>query len=107
LIPRQLAERDRSAESEPPSASRPELRNIAPARDDYWLVGAALRRHQAANGLSEAQLAHSLGITVERLRWLQMRTRPDPNSPNFAPEVERLAATFDCDPGALIGILGP
>jgi hypothetical protein len=78
---------------------------MAPARDDHWLVGAALRRHQAANGLSEAQLARMLGIAVERLRWLRMRTRPNPNSPTFAAEVQRLADAFGCDPDTLRDIL--
>jgi hypothetical protein len=90
---------------EPAPGPRLTLRAVAPARDDHWLIGAILRRHQEANGLSDTQLAQHLGTTVERLRWLQMRTRPNPESPTFSADVERLAASFGCHPDTLIGIL--
>ena len=66
--------------------------------------GAALRRHQEANELDEGQLARHLDITVERLGWLRMRTRPNPDSPTFPAEVHRLALSFGCHPETLLVI---
>ena len=105
VLPHQLAERERAAHVDSHPGSRLTLRSVAPARDDHWLIGAALRRHQDANGLSEVQVAQHLDITVERLRWLQMRTRPNPESPTFPADVERLASSFGCDPEKLLGLL--
>ena len=105
VIPRQLEERRDAAPDWTAAGPRASLREAAPAQDDRWLIGAALRAYQDAHGLSEAQLAHQLGLTPERLRWLQMRTRPNPASPSFEDDVYQLAASFGCRPDALLDVL--
>ena len=76
------------------------------APDDRWLIGPALHRYRQDRGLSEEQTAQRLGIAVDRLRWLGMRTRPRPSSPTLAHEIHRLARATGCNEEALAEMLG-
>ncbi len=105
LLPQQLAGHPLTPSfADEAPAGRP-LSAVAPARDDAWLIGSAFRAYQQRHGLAEAQLAAHLRMSVEQLRWLQMRTRPNPASPTYAADVARLAGSFQCDAGALMEIL--
>ena len=110
MLPRQLMDREPITiePPAPPSAGglRASLLASAPATDDRWLMGRALREYQETHGLGEQQLAEHLGLAVERLRWLQMRTRPNPQSPTYAADVERLASAFGCCADILLEVLG-
>lgn len=75
------------------------------ANDDRWLVGPAIRAYQEQHGLSEAEVAGRLGLSVERLRWLQMRSRPRPDAQTFLYDTGRLAHAFSCDAELLAEIL--
>jgi hypothetical protein len=75
------------------------------ANDDRWLVGPAIQAYQEQHGLSEVEVAHRLGLTVERLGWLLMRTRPRPDAPTFLYDTGRLARAFSCDADLLAEIL--
>jgi hypothetical protein len=76
------------------------------ATDDHWLIGPTILRYRQDRGLSEQQHAEQLGITVDRLRWLGLRTRPRAASPTFAWEVYRLARAIGCNEEALAEMLG-
>jgi hypothetical protein len=74
---------------------------------DHWLIGGALRAVQEASGLTEHQLADQIGVAPELMRNLGLRRRPNPNSPTFAMDVERLAYDFHMDPDILMYLLDP
>ena len=105
VLPRQLAERSINVSPVDDAPVTRPLSVVAPARDDAWLIGSTFRAYQERHGLVEAQLAILLQMPVERLRWLQMRTRPKPGSPTYDADVARLARSFHCDVDALIGVL--
>ena len=75
------------------------------ARDAERLVGSAMRLYQLQHGLSEQELATRIGITVDRLGWLNMRTRPVAGAPGFSHEVRRLADAFRCNAAVLAEVL--
>ena len=81
------------------------LRATVQASDDTWLISSACRAYMQRHGIAESQLADRLGTTIEKLRWLLMRTRPKPAAPNFAIDVQRLAQTFCCDADVLADVL--
>jgi len=76
-----------------------------PITDARRLIGSACRVYCAEHGLDEALLTKRLAITPDRLRWLQVRTLPDPAAPSFPAAVRRLARAFHCDAGVLLDIL--
>lgn len=104
-LPRQLMEPPSTVQPHRAPTSGRSLREVAPACDDRWLMGAALRDFQERHGCDEAGMAAHLGLTLERLRWLQMRTRPNPASATYADDIRRLAATFRCDADVLRAVL--
>ena len=81
--------------------AQPSSQSAIPKSDDTWLVSAACRVYLRRHGMSEAQLAGRLQTSLEKLQWLQMRTRPNPAAPTFTAEVERLALAFGCEAGLL------
>lgn len=93
-----------------PSAAEEAAPEAAPSTsmhsaDDSWLMGSVFRHFQIQKNLTDRQLAEYLGMPLDRMRWLGMRTRPVPDSPAFDREVERLARAFRCDPDLLTDLL--
>lgn len=115
LLPRMLSDslpsRSRSMRPEPvdppppPPDSTPTRSMLNSA--DHWLIGGALRAFQEAYNLNEYQLAAQLGIAPDVMRNLGLRRRPNPNTPSFAYDVERLAYDFRIDPDILMYLLAP
>jgi hypothetical protein len=64
-----------------------------------------LNEFRASRGITEGELARFLGCSPVLLPKLALCRRPDPDSPGFRADVERIAAAFDMPPGHLVRLI--
>jgi hypothetical protein len=74
-----------------PRGTAPMAPECAGAAGDPTLLGTALARWQAAEGLSEVAVAAALGIGVDQLAALAMSRMPNPADPHYAEDLAALA----------------
>jgi hypothetical protein len=75
-----------------PRGTAPMAAQHMPAAGDPALLGAALARWQAAEGLSDAEVAAALGIGLDQLAVLAITSRPNPSDAHYAEDLAAIAA---------------
>jgi hypothetical protein len=86
----------------PDDLLRRAARRVVP--DPFFMAG-ALDAYRALEGLDEPALAQRLGCPPDALVHLALCRRPDPTTPRFRADVERIAAHVGANPLALVRLL--
>jgi hypothetical protein len=72
---------------------------------DVFYMASALAAYRAIEGLDDESLAARLSCDVDDLPSLALCRRPDPTSPRFQAEVQRIADYAGVQPLALVRLL--
>lgn len=79
---------------------------LAPAHpSDVLFLGYALSQYEARTGMDEEALATFLGCPPASLPRLALRGRPDPMSPTFRTDLQRLSDQFGVNAESLASLL--
>jgi hypothetical protein len=73
--------------------------------DDPSFLAAPLKEYVVSEGIDDAELARLLRCSTDRLAPLRLCRRPRSETPWFRQDVERIAARFGLDAGALAQIV--
>jgi hypothetical protein len=86
--------------------SSPLLRYAAKkAAQDRFFFSKYLMEFRIAHGMAEDELAQFLGCSPGILPKLSLCRRPDPETPRFRSDVERIAIAFDIQPRRLAQLI--
>jgi len=75
------------------------------AAHDCFFFSESLVEFRNIRGMAEDQLVQFLGCSPGVLSKLALCRRPDPESPKFRSDVERIAAVFNMQPGSLVQLI--
>ncbi len=75
------------------------------AAQDRFFFSEYLIEFRNVRGMAEDQLVQFLGCSPGVLSKLALCRRPDPESPKFRSDVERIAAVFNIRPGPLVRLI--
>lgn len=75
------------------------------AAQDHFFFSEYLIEFRNVRGMAEDQLVQFLGCSPGVLSKLALCRHPDPESPKFRSDVERIAAVFNMQPGPLVQLI--
>jgi len=75
------------------------------AAQNRFFLAEYLNEFNIIRGMTEEELAQFLGCSLGLLPKLALCRRPDPDSPRFRSDVERIATAFDIQPGRLVQLI--